>query len=118
MKRKNRFFATIIAFAINTLISQTASAINHNSPGKPISNLHLQDRYFACGIHNGNGRIGIRTGIDIYYTWVLFGNGCFYLYRVEVVDNILEFWTPMGPGNWATNYINCAYTDEQMDNLC
>ena len=54
---------------------------------------------------------------EIYYVWVLMDNGCYYLYRVEVVDDILEFWTPMGPLNYAGTTVNCMFQKE-IDSLC
>lgn len=52
------------------------------------------------------------------YVWVLHNNGCFYLYRVDVYDGILEFWVPLTPFNWGTSYVNCVYSEDQMDTLC
>jgi hypothetical protein len=46
-------------------------------------------------------------------------DGCYHLYRVEVVGGQLEFWTPLG---WWNNYhgstTNCVFTQEQMDVMC
>jgi hypothetical protein len=56
---------------------------------------------------------------EIEYWWVLDNDGCYHLYRVEVVGGQLEFWTPLG---WWNNYhgstTNCVFTQEQMDVMC
>ena len=54
---------------------------------------------------------------EIYYVWVLMDNGCFYLFRVEVVGGILEFWTPMGAHNFVGSTVNCIF-QEEMDSIC
>ena len=58
-----------------------------------------------------------KTGNEIYYVWVLMDDGCFYLFRVEVVGGILEFWTPMGPDNFVGSTRNCIFREE-IDSIC
>lgn len=60
----------------------------------------------------------VNAANEIEYWWVLHNDGCFRLYRVEIVGGILEFWTPLGWWNYIGTTTNCVYSLEQMDTMC
>jgi hypothetical protein len=59
-----------------------------------------------------------KTVNEIEYWWVLHNDGCYRLYRVEIVGGILEFWTAMNYTNYIGTTTNCAYSQEQMEVMC
>lgn len=60
----------------------------------------------------------VKTVNEIEYWWVLHNDGCYHLYRVEIVGGILEFWTPLGYWNYIGSTTNCVYSQEQMEVMC
>jgi hypothetical protein len=60
----------------------------------------------------------IKTLNEIEYWWVLYNDGCYHLYRVEIVGGLLEFWTPLGYWNYIGATTACAFSYEEMDVMC
>ena len=60
----------------------------------------------------------VKTVNEIEYWWILGNDGCFRLYRLEILGGILEFWTYLGYSNYIGNTTNCAYSQEQMETMC
>jgi len=59
-----------------------------------------------------------RTINEIEYWWVLYNDGCYHLYRVEIVGGLLEFWTPLGYWNYIGATTICSFSYEEMDVMC
>ncbi len=59
-----------------------------------------------------------RTINEIEYWWVLYNDGCYHLYRVEIVGGRLEFWTPLGYWNYIGATTICSFSYEEMDVMC
>lgn len=60
----------------------------------------------------------VSTINEIEYWWILHNDGCFRLYKVVIVDGILEFWTALGWSNYIGPTTNCIYTKDQMETMC
>src|SRR5215213_5885960 len=60
---------------------------------------------------------------EISYVWVLYGNGCYYLYRVTTITAsndssfALEFWEPMDSFSWAGKTVDCQYSADEMESM-
>jgi hypothetical protein len=60
----------------------------------------------------------VKIVYELEYWWVLHNDGCYRLYRVEIIGGILEIWTALNYTNYIGSTINCVYTQEQMDFMC
>lgn len=63
-------------------------------------------------------KLKIKTLNEIEYWWVLYKDGCYHLYRVEIVGGLLEFWTPLGYWNYIGATTTCSFSYEEMDVMC
>jgi hypothetical protein len=55
---------------------------------------------------------------EIEYWWIPGTDGCFRLYRLEIIGGVIEIWTSLGYLNYTGITTNCAYSQEQMETMC
>lgn len=99
-----KLFGILLFVAIYTTTNAATSSLHNGSPA--IQSLEKLHKFKA------------KTVNEIEYWWVLHNDGCYRLYRVEIVGGILEFWTALNYTNYIGNTTNCVYSQEQMEVMC
>jgi hypothetical protein len=99
-----KLFGLLLFIAIYTTTNASTSSLpNESNTIQSLAKLH---------------KFKVKTVNELEYWWVLHNDGCYRLYRVEVIGGIFEIWTPLNHTNYIGSTINCVYTQEQMDVMC
>jgi hypothetical protein len=99
-----KLFGLLLFIAIYTTTNAATSSLpNESSAIQSLAKLH---------------KFKVKLDNELEYWWVLHNDGCYRLYRVEIIGGILEIWTALNYTNYIGTTINCVYTQEQMDVMC